>query len=227
MFSHSAQALKRKLTVWIHVQPFLSVVLICSNTREQLTFWMYFQQLVSGSGLLSIGKWPTFWMYVQPFSWLVLFKHWKTTHSLKVFSHSCQWFWSESTQYWRVTHLLNACLVILISGSDLLKQRAATHFLKYISNYLVSEIHDQSPTILPICPSEALVRFQKIAPRNATYILWAFHKPDFHGYSTQYCAHILNYMSISNRGQDYNWTYIALLLKDSHQLLLKFCWNKH
>ena len=29
------------LTTWIHVQPFLSVILICSNTGEGLTAWMH------------------------------------------------------------------------------------------------------------------------------------------------------------------------------------------
>ena len=59
------------------VKPFLSRVLICSNTGE-LTYWMCVTVcsaiLVSGSDL---------------------FKH---SHSGCMFSHSCQWFWSARTQ---------------------------------------------------------------------------------------------------------------------------------
>ena len=31
------------LTAWMHIQPLLSVVLICSNTEEGLTAWMHVQ----------------------------------------------------------------------------------------------------------------------------------------------------------------------------------------
>jgi hypothetical protein len=42
-----------RLTTWMGVQPFLSVVLICSNTGERLTSWMGVQALlVSGFDLL-------------------------------------------------------------------------------------------------------------------------------------------------------------------------------
>ena len=44
----------------------LSVILICSNTQEQ----------------------PTTWMGVQPFSSMVLLKHWKVTHFLSLYGWS-------------------------------------------------------------------------------------------------------------------------------------------
>ena len=38
---------EEQLTHWMHVQPFLSVILICSNTEEQLTSWMHVQPFLS------------------------------------------------------------------------------------------------------------------------------------------------------------------------------------
>ena len=54
---------------------------------------------------------------------------------------------------------------------------------------------------------------------NATYILPLFHKPNFYGYSTLYCTHILHQMSIlDNISLDHNWFHIALFL-------LSFRWH--
>ena len=100
------------------VKPLLSVVLNHSHTRE----WTH--NLDTCSAILVTGS--------------DLLKHWRTTHSLKVFSHSCQWFWSAHIGEWLTTYMH---LVIQISGSDLLRQRRATHFLNFFFNYHVSQIH--------------------------------------------------------------------------------------
>ena len=97
-------------------QPFLSVVLICSNT----------------------GEWLTSWTDVQPFSSVVLLKCWRVTHKLDV--HSAILISGSNTEEWVwVTHKLDKCSIILISGSDLLKWWRATHKLDMYSAIFVSD----------------------------------------------------------------------------------------
>ena len=47
---------------------------------------------------------------------------------------SCQWL----PQHWRVTHTLDACSTIFVSGPNLLKDQGATHTLDGWSAILVS-----------------------------------------------------------------------------------------
>ena len=94
-----------KLTRWMQVQLFLSVVLIFFNGWEKLTTWI-----------------------CQPFTSVavVLLKYWSATHILNMCS-SVLISNSHLLKHWRTTHFLNACSNILVSGSesDLLQ---AKHF---------------------------------------------------------------------------------------------------
>ena len=117
MFSHScqwfwdSQTLEEQLTTWICIWHFSSVVLICSNAGEGLTFWMgvkpfssvsrsaqtlerdshtgwVFSHYISGSNLPSLKQLRAthILMVVQPFSSLILIyqysKHWQWLTSL-------------------------------------------------------------------------------------------------------------------------------------------------
>ena len=66
------------LTSWIHIKPFLSVVLISSNMKEGLTRWT---------------------QHIQPFSQWYSFSETQERYSQPgcMFSHSCLWFWSAQT----------------------------------------------------------------------------------------------------------------------------------
>ena len=79
IFSHPCQyfwftwTMERWLTYWTHVQSFLSVVLICSITKEKLTSWIGVQSFSSVVLIWSNTKeWPTCWIHDQPFSSVVL-----------------------------------------------------------------------------------------------------------------------------------------------------------
>ena len=64
---------KDGLTNWRCVQPFSSVALICSNTKEGLTSWRGVQPFSSVALICSnTGKGLTAWRVVQPFSSVVL-----------------------------------------------------------------------------------------------------------------------------------------------------------
>ena len=98
-------------------QPFLSVVLICSNTGEWLTnteewVWMT-HKLDKWSAILISGS--------------NLFKWWRATHKLDMYSAI---FVSDSDllKHWRLTSW--TCSAILISSSDLLKHWRVTHILE-------------------------------------------------------------------------------------------------
>ena len=90
------------LTPWMHVHPFLLVVLIPSNTRELewLTAWLCVYPFLSVVLIFSsTGEWLTPWMEVFTHScqWFrVWFSHTSRsnlqTGCASVFHHSCQWF---------------------------------------------------------------------------------------------------------------------------------------
>jgi hypothetical protein len=63
---------EERLTNWMcaSVQSFLSVVLICSNTREWLTTWMSVRKWFWSAQTLESKL--TFWMHIQPFLSVVL-----------------------------------------------------------------------------------------------------------------------------------------------------------
>ena len=124
MSSHSSQWFWSAQTL-THILDPCSVILVIqiySNTEEGLTSWIH----------------------VQPSQSLVLICKTLKNYSQAgyMFSHSHQCFWSSqemesnsptgcmlsqssviliSPKHWRVTHILDACSVILISSSDLLK----------------------------------------------------------------------------------------------------------
>jgi len=169
------------------------VVLTHSNTGEQLTSWMFSHSgqwfwsaqtlennslagypaiLVSDSDLSSTGEQLTSW----------------------TLSHSGRWFWSARTLE---SNSQTGCPAILVSGSDLLKHWRATHILYVFPIYLISKIHVHL-LVLPLYPLKEISRFQYFTPRNSTYILPAFHKPDIFSQVTRYCTHILNHKSISD-----------------------------
>ena len=82
---------EEQLTSWM---PFLSVVLICLNTGQQLTRWMC----------------------VQPFlSWF-----WSSQPLKKDSLAGCIFSGSDLLKYQRATHSLDVCSAILVSGSDFL-----------------------------------------------------------------------------------------------------------
>ena len=90
---------KEQLTNWMHVQPLLLVVLICSKLESN----SHTECMVSHS-----CQW--FWFaQIQECN----------SHSECMFSHSHQWLWSA--QNWRATHILNGYSAVLVNGSDLLK----------------------------------------------------------------------------------------------------------
>lgn len=88
------------LTAWMNV---LSVVLIYSNTGDQLTFWIH----------------------DQPFLSVALLKHSRATHILD----SYQWFLSVVLKYRRATYILDTWSAILVGGSDMFKHWRVTHNL--------------------------------------------------------------------------------------------------
>ena len=93
----SAQKLERKLTAWMSVQPILSVVLICSITRDLLTIWMGVQPILLVVLIHSnTGQRLTPWVGVQTISLVVLI--------------------NSNTE--KGTHKLEQCSGDLVSGSD-------------------------------------------------------------------------------------------------------------
>ena len=145
-----------------------------------------------------------------------LLKQWRT-HSLKVFSHSCQWFWSAHIGEWLTTYMH---LVVQISGSDLLKQMRATHFLNFFFfNYHVSQIHVHLLQSYRFVLSEKSCQIFNNMHQEMP-LTYCQHSISliFIGFQ-QDIAHILkkNHMSISiSRDYDDNWSYIALLPINFH-----------
>ena len=141
MFSSScqwfwfAQTMESKLTIWMHVQPFSSVVLICSNSEEQTHS---LDNLISSSGLYK--DWRANSLAECMFS-----------HSLSValiFSNTGEW-----------THMLNGnSAICYVSGSDLLKHWQVTNFLN-VSNFFISEIHNHLRSLTDLS-FKALIKFQ-------------------------------------------------------------------
>ena len=133
------------------VRPFLSVILICSNTGEQLTNWRGVQPFLSVVLICSnTGEGPTRWRGVQPFLPVVLIcpntgeqltcwrvfspSQWfwsaqtleSNSHPGEVFSPSCQWFWSAQTQgltNWRGVQPLSVVLICSNTGEPLTRWR--------------------------------------------------------------------------------------------------------
>ena len=151
------------------------MVLICSNTGEQLTSWLH----------------------VQPFLLVILIcsKHWRTTHMLDACS-TIPISDSDLLKNWRVTHFLDACQWFC-SAQTLLHWRV-THILNIFPIYLVSKIQIHLLQSYQSFLQNTLIRFQWFTSRDATYILPAFYKPNSHSYSRWFCTHILNHMSISD-----------------------------
>lgn len=105
------------------VQPFPSVVLICSKTGEKLTLYINIQPLSllkdwRGTHILDGCS-------AALISGSDQLKDWSVTHSLH--RCSCQWF--SSAQNWRATYSLDGCSVTFISGSNLFKNWRVTHIL--------------------------------------------------------------------------------------------------
>ena len=91
-----------------------------------------------------------------------------------------------------VTHSLDACLAILVSGSNLLNSWRATHILDV---FLISISHSHVLQSYQFALQKTVsYHVSLIFPMNATYILPIFHQPNFHCYSTRYCTHILHHM---------------------------------
>ena len=100
------------------VQPFLSMVLICSKTGEQLTSWTH----------------------VQPILSVVLLKHWRATHSLDVCS-AILVNGSDLPKHWRVTHSLEVCPAISHQWFWSIQTQESNSLPRCISIYLISENH--------------------------------------------------------------------------------------
>ena len=177
------------LTCWRGVQPFLSVVLICSNTGERLTSWRSVLTtilVVSGSDLLKhwrgthmLEGWSIILVSGSDF-----LKHWRGTHTLEgcsiipvsgsgLLKHWRGTYLLETCspilvsgfdllKHWRGTHFLDTCSPILVSGFDLLKHWRATHNLNVFPKFLVSKIHVHllHCTVLPLYSSKNIIRFQ-------------------------------------------------------------------
>ena len=86
---------REQLTNWIHVQPFLSVSLICSNTGEQLTCWMFrcsCQWFWSAQSMESDSQ--TGHVISNSCQWFWLAQTLDSnSQSRQMFSQSCHWFW--------------------------------------------------------------------------------------------------------------------------------------
>ena len=152
--------------------PFQSGILICSSTGEQHTIWTCVHQF-SLVDLICLNKaeQPTSWIHIQPFILVAL-----------ICSNT------------RVTHFLDVCSAILISGTDLPKYLRTTHILDVI--YLISKTHGH----LLLSYQFSL---QKIAIRCHWFLPWMSHTYCQYSISLvfvviQYdCTHILNHMLIS------------------------------
>ena len=103
------------LTYWRDVHPFLSVVLICSNTGERLTCWIGVHTLSSVVLICSnTEEGLTCWMGVHSFSSVVLIcsNTGESSQTGGMLTLSCQWFWAAQTQKrdsqsgWVFTHSL-------------------------------------------------------------------------------------------------------------------------
>ena len=121
-----------RLTAWMHVQSFSSVVLICSNTREGLTLWMHVQPFLSAV-LICLNHWRGTHIldprctssHSCQWSWSAQALK-KDSHSGCMFSHSCWWSWSVQTL--KRAHTLDACPVISVGDPNVLKNWR-THIL--------------------------------------------------------------------------------------------------
>ena len=236
VFSHScqwfwsAQELERDSLSGC-VQPFLSVVLICSDTEEGLTSWMYVQVFLSVDLICSnTREGLTCWMHVQPFLSVILIcsntqvthkldtfsailvsgsdllKHWSNSLPVWMFIPSHQWFWSAQTLK---NNSLSGCIAILVSGSDLLKYWSMTHILDIFSIYFVSKIHVHH-----------LQSYQSFLQKHLSDLnnlcKGMPHTYCQHSISllfTKVCTHFLNSMSISDvTSKGHNWFHIALFV---------------
>ena len=114
-----------QLTSWMHVHPFLSVVLICSSCGERLTAWMCVHPCLSMVLICtSNGEGLTAWMHVHPFLSVILIcsnigerpglTAWMQYSPILISG-------SDLPKHWRVTHRLDKCSPILVSRSGPLK----------------------------------------------------------------------------------------------------------
>ena len=130
------------------IQPFPSVVLICSNTGEELTFWKHvqpFSSMVSNLRNDRLHRRGTHHLeeclaILVSGSNLV-----KRTHNLEACSAILV---SSSGLHWRVTHFLETCSAILVSVSDLLKHWRETHSLEECSAILLLQKHQRDTHFL-------------------------------------------------------------------------------
>ena len=224
-----------KLTSWRGIQPFLSVALICWNTGEGLTCWKGVQPFLSVALIFSnTGEGLTHWrVFSHSCQWLWsaetlewdshsggcstilisgsdLLKLWRGTHTLEGCS-AVLVSGSNLLQCWRVTHILEGCSAILIS-SDVLKTWWGAHFLDV---YLISKIH-----VNCLLSYWFILQKKKHLSGFNNLCQGIPHTYCKHSisliFSTRYCAHILNHMSISDStGLDY-CSHIALFLLSGH-----------
>ena len=120
-----------QLTSWMHIHPFSSVVMICSSTETQLTVWMCVhpssQWFWSAQALESNSL--AWYMFTHSISGSDLLTEegltaWMSVHPFLSVVLIC-------FKHWRGTHFLDRCSPILVSGSDLLKHQRTTHKLMF------------------------------------------------------------------------------------------------
>ena len=214
MFSHST--LPKDWRVVTHpldgVQPFLSVVLICSKTREWLTSCVYSSvvQICSNT-----REQLTCWMHVQSSS-VVLISSTKSDSPAE-----CSVIFVSGTfaqpleSYWRATHFLEGHSAILINGLDLLTREQLTSYM-CCQIYLVSKIHVQlyNLTSLPFKNTyHTSIIYAMECHNAATYILPVFHKPDFSRHLSKDIALTFCITCQSQTAQNNNdWFHIFLYL---------------
>ena len=158
--------------------------------------------LVSGSDLVKLWR-RTYhleeWSAIL-FSGSELVKLWRGTHMLG----DNQPFSSVILNWWnRGTYHLERWSAILVSDSELVKLWRGTHMLVvrvtlnlvFITNSPVSKFHVHLLQSYWFALEKHITGLNHLS--NTTYILSAFHKPNFCRHSTRYCAHVLNQMSIS------------------------------
>src|SRR6266446_2593880 len=122
---------------WMY-KPFSSVILICSINGERLTLWMDVQPFLS----VILNQWRATHKLDGCTAILVsdsdLLNQWRVTHPLD----GCTAILvsdSDLLNQWRATHRLDGCTAILVSDSDLLNQWRATHNLDVFPIYPVSK----------------------------------------------------------------------------------------